>query len=293
MTTTQLGLVPFRGSLAIAQGSTTRGLLRSRRFVRVYPDVYVAAEVERTHAVLAAAATVLVPGAVISGVSALEVAGVPCALPGDRVEVTVPPGSRGVAVAGLRVRRRPLPEGTVFTDPFPRLHPTVAALDVAAERRPHVEAVVVLDQVVAHRRAGPAALEMFAEAYRGRGRRRLLAALADADFLAESPQETRLRLPLHACGLPAPVAQQRIRTRAGRRRRLDFAWPEVRFAVEYDGDHHLGRLPEDRTRLNELQELGWRVFYVTKDQLRDLPALIAAITRAYEACVAHRVASQG
>lgn len=293
MQTSTLGLVPFRGSAAIAGGLLTRGVLRSRRFVRVFPDVYVAAGVERTHAVLATAATVLLPGAVITGVSALEVAGVPCALPGDRVEVTVPPGSRGVAVPGLRVRRRPLDPAVVLDDPFPRLHPMVAALDVAAERRPHVEAVVVLDQVVAHRVASPAGLQMYVEAFRGRGRRRLLAAMADADFLAESPQETRLRLPLHACSLPPPAAQHRIRTRAGRRRRLDFAWPDVRFAVEYDGEHHLGRLPEDRARLNELQELGWRVFYVTKADMRDMPALIAAITRAYEACVAHRVAAEG
>ncbi|SDO98074.1 Transcriptional regulator, AbiEi antitoxin, Type IV TA system [Klenkia soli] len=295
MLTAQLGLHPFRGSTAVQEGLLTRGVLRSRRFKRLYPDVYVAAGVQVTHAVLAAAATVLLPGAVVSGVSALEVAGVPCALPGDRVEVTVPPGHRGVAVPGLRVRRRALPDGQVFADlrGFLRLHPAAAAVEVAAERRPHMEAVVVLDQVAHHRVAGPAALELFAGAFRGRGRQQLLAALADADFLAESPQETRLRLPLHASELPKPEAQHRIRTRGGRKRRLDFAWPDIRFAVEYDGEHHATRLPEDRARLNELQELGWRVFYVTRADMRDIPALVAAITRAYEACLAHRLASQG
>jgi hypothetical protein len=295
MHTRPLGSGPFRGSTAVRGGLLTRGLLRSVRYVRLLPDVYLLAGIEVDHAVRAHAATVLLPGAVISGVSALEVAGVPCALREDLVEVTLPPGARGVAVPGLRVRRRRSPPAWVVDDPrgFSRLHPAAAASDVAAERRPHVEAVVVLDQVVHHRVAGPAALQMYAETFRGRGRRQLLAALADADFLAESPQETRLRLPLHASGLPAPVAQHRICTKAGRRRRLDFAWPDIRFAVEYDGEHHATRLPEDRARLNELQELGWRVFYVTKADLRDIPALIAAITRAYEACAAHRVASQG
>ena len=63
--------------------------------------------------------------------------------------------------------------------------------------------------------------------------------------------------------------------------------------MEYDGEHHLQRLPEDRARLNELQELGCRVFYVTKAEMPDMTALIAAITRAHDACVPHRMASEG
>ena len=73
----------------------------------------------------------------------------------------------------------------------------------------------------------------------GRGRagatelRRLLDVLEGA-----APSESRLEVKvarlLRLSPLPAPVRQHRVRSQ-GRRYRLDFAWPELRLALECDG----------------------------------------------------------
>jgi very-short-patch-repair endonuclease len=62
--------------------------------------------------------------------------------------------------------------------------------------------------------------------------------VAAADGLAESQQETRLRLLLHGSKLPRPVAQFSVYDDVGFVARVDFAWPEQRVAVEYEGRWH-------------------------------------------------------
>jgi very-short-patch-repair endonuclease len=46
--------------------------------------------------------------------------------------------------------------------------------------------------------------------------------------------------------------------------RVDFAWPDLKLAVEYDGLWHAepGQFARDRRRLNLLREAGWRVVFV-------------------------------
>jgi very-short-patch-repair endonuclease len=116
----------------------------------------------------------------------------------------------------------------------------------------------------------------------GRGARCARRACALADGLAESPQETRLRLLIHRAGLPRPVAQYRIRVDGRFVARPDFAWPEHRLAVEYDGAWHgePGQFRRDRQRLNRLTAAGWRVLFVTAADLRDPARLIARIAQA-------------
>ena len=101
-----------------------------------------------------------------------------------------------------------------------------------------------------------------------------------ADGLAGSPQETRLRLLLHASRLPRPVAQYHVRDAVGREvARVDFAWPEQRVAVEYEGRWH-GRpqqVASDRARLNRLTAAGWRVVTVTAEDLRAPDRLVARV----------------
>ena len=66
-------------------------------------------------------------------------------------------------------------------------------------------------------------------------------------------------------GLPRPVQQHRVRI--GRRViRLDFAYPELQIAIEYDGwQAHRTRLTfdSDRARDNELEIRGWLVLRFT------------------------------
>jgi hypothetical protein len=103
--------------------------------------------------------------------------------------------------------------------------------------------------------------------------------VALADGLAGSPQETRLRLLIGRSGLPAPTAQFSVCDGPVFVARVDFAWPEHRVAVEYDGLWHAeeGQFAKDRRRLNRLLAAGWRVVFVTAADLRRPDVLIARI----------------
>ena len=65
---------------------------------------------------------------------------------------------------------------------------------------------------------------------------------------------------------------------------MDFAWPDLRLAVEYDGAWHAepGQLAKDRQRLNRLQAAGWTVVFVTAADLRDPVRLLATIRAALQ-----------
>jgi very-short-patch-repair endonuclease len=103
-----------------------------------------------------------------------------------------------------------------------------------------------------------------------------------ADGLAESPPETRLRLALARSSLPTPVAQFVVRDSGGRFARVDFAWPEHRVALEYEGawhgeGHQVGK---DRKRLNRLAAAGWLVVFVTAEDMRRPDELFARVAMA-------------
>ncbi|MGY1604610.1 DUF559 domain-containing protein [Geodermatophilus sp. SYSU D00815] len=107
--------------------------------------------------------------------------------------------------------------------------------------------------------------------------------MALADGLAESPQETRLRLLLHRSSLPRPVAQHVVRDAGGSVARVDFARPEARVAVEHEGRWHGQNVARDRRRLNRLTAAGWTVVLVTAEDLADPAPLIARIAAALAA----------
>ncbi|MGY1802561.1 DUF559 domain-containing protein [Blastococcus sp. SYSU D00922] len=269
----------FRGSSVVAAGTTTWGELRGPGFQRLFRDVYACADVVVSHRLRAvAAARLLVPGAVVSGWSALALWGLPPE-PDPDVELTVAPGSAVSRVTGIRVRRRALDAADVTVRGVPLTTVECAALDVAR----HIErddAVVLLDRLVDGRLTDLRRLRDAAADLAGAGCRRAREAVALADGLAGSPQETRLRLLLHRSGLPRPVAQHVVRDADGFVGRVDFAWPEQRVIVEYEGRWH-GDEPQqvakDRRRLNRLSAAGWTVVYVTAEDLRRPGALLARL----------------
>lgn len=124
-------------------------------------------------------------------------------------------------------------------------------------------AVVVADHALA---LGANAAAMFAILGKCRGFKGIATArfaVGFADGRSESPGESLTRFKLDLLNIPAPVAQFEVRTRLGLYR-LDFAWPELKLALEFDGDvKYLGRQPADRVILAErkreraLQEDGW------------------------------------
>jgi very-short-patch-repair endonuclease len=75
------------------------------------------------------------------------------------------------------------------------------------------------------------------------------------------------------------VAQHRIFDDAGFVARVDFADPDLKLAIEYDGLWHGERTAflADRSRLNRLTAAGWVVLHVTADDLRHPERLIALI----------------
>ncbi|MDP9392422.1 MAG: endonuclease domain-containing protein [Actinomycetota bacterium] len=158
-------------------------------------------------------------------------------------------------------------------------------MDTAIElirRGPVEDAVVALDRMVS---GGSVSLTSVREAAavlpRGRGSAQARKVADLADGLAESPQETRLRLLLQHAGLPTPVAQFRVFDSEGFVARVDLAYPNLRIAIEYDGLWHGERrgFLDDRRRLNRLSAAGWVVLHVTVDDLR-YPERLAALVRA-------------
>jgi very-short-patch-repair endonuclease len=86
--------------------------------------------------------------------------------------------------------------------------------------------------------------------------------------------EERFRVLAKRAGLPPPKAQYRFGPY-----RLDFAWPELKVAVETDGwaTHGPRRgFEDDRARDAALMARGWRVLRVTYRRLRREPTLVAA-----------------
>lgn len=123
--------------------------------------------------------------------------------------------------------------------------------------------VVVMDQVL---RLGVdrAVLEDYVRGMTGRrGVVNLRRALELGDPQSESMGETRTRFLLWSENISMPVSQFLVMTDRGPRR-LDFAWPDLKVALEFDGrTKYFGNVPTDEAILDErirerrLMEQGW------------------------------------
>jgi hypothetical protein len=275
----------FRGSEAIRAGTLTANQLRGPTWRRLYPDVYLHRDVPVTHLARVRAATLLLPASVVTGRSAATVWGVDLAAAEDDVEVTVPPGTHQRRVPGLVVRRAGVPD----RHRWHRLGVPVTTAGATAVRLagllPPVEAVVAVDRMIATGATDLAEVRDIVATAAGRGSARARTACARADGLAESPPETRVRLLLEESPLPRPVAQHTITVGGFFVARVDFAWPERKVALEYDGLWHAepGQFARDRRRLNRLREAGWTVVFATAEDLRRPHVLVARVARALSA----------
>lgn len=150
------------------------------------------------------------------------------------------------------------------------------------------ELVAAGDWIVAAKRAGASNVGALRDALRryegARGLERARHALALVRTGSESPRESLVRLLIVFRGLPEPTLQHEVFDAAGAFvARIDLSWPELRLAVEYDGEQHIDdpeQVARDELRLRALKDLGWEIIHVTKDDLRDggvrIVALIAA-----------------
>jgi hypothetical protein len=273
----------FVGSHAIGEGMLTRTQLRTRSYRRLVQGVYADPSLPFDHQLKArGVALLLPPGALISGHSAAAWYGAPFAAVTEPVTVLHDAEAQWRGPRGVRVVRTVLRPGDHGShDDVPLASALRTAWDVAA-LEPLATAVAALDAMVRAGHLTQAALAVLAE--HGSGRRgitRLRRAVPLVDPRAESPAESWVRVALALAGL-APVPQFEVHEGGRFIARVDFAWPEERLVVEYEGAYHFDgvQIVRDDARIAALQAAGWRVIRISAADLRDLEALVARVRAA-------------
>lgn len=116
------------------------------------------------------------------------------------------------------------------------------------------------------------------------GVRLLRSVLADwplGDGRADSELEVAFARLCKKAGLPDPQFQYEL-TLGGRRRRIDFAYPDKRIAIEIDGfgcrtDRNV--FQDERWRQNDLIATGWQVLRFTWGDVMNRPSYVASQIR--------------
>jgi hypothetical protein len=263
----------------------TRDQLRSGAWRRLRQDVYADATVPVDHRLMARGVSLVAPrSAALGGLSAAVLWGArDLATAEDPVEVVVPPGTRWSPGPGVVVRTARLDGDVVHDGRGLRWTARVRTAVDLIRRDCGDESVVLLDQLIEAEVVTLGAVRAAVEALpRCRGSRTARRTAVLADGRAQSPPETRLRLLLHRSSLPTPVAQYIVEADGRFVARVDFAWPDRRLALEYDGAWHgePGQLAKDRRRLNRLTAADWRVRFVTAADMYRPDALVDDIRRA-------------
>jgi very-short-patch-repair endonuclease len=283
-----LEFVPFRGTSAVADGLLTPAQLRSSAWVRLLNDVYIRRGIPLDHRAWCDAVALTLPaGAAIGGLSAAYLWGVDLVPPGAPVTVVAPRARSMRRTARVRIHYTTFGEDDVTT--FAGLPVTTSertAFDLG-RRASRSQALVAVDALL-HRKV--LRIEDLRSIARERlgwpGAAQLAEVLRLSEPLSESPMETRLRLQLLDAGLPTPQAQFEVRDGSRLIARVDLAWPDLRLAAEYEGDHHREQTQfrRDIARLNALRTAGWTVIRLTADDVLRRPApAIRLITTAMRA----------
>lgn len=97
-----------------------------------------------------------------------------------------------------------------------------------------------------------------------------------------SRPETRCRLTIVDAGLPEPSLNYDVYADGEKIACVDLAYPHLRIAIEYEGEHHLldpQQWARDIERYERLVAAGWHVIRVTKGELFDEPAKLVRRVR--------------
>ena len=226
-------------------------------------------------------------GAVTSHLAAARLWGIP-GFATAGVELSVPRGIRRTELQArvhestdldrCRTVRR---DGVPVTDPARTLldlgrYVGVGRLGRATEfmrREGHVDWPELIRSLAAHARRGR------------HGVRRLRTVIlrdAHRSEITDSDGELILLTLIREAGLPEPVLHHRITDDGRFVAEVDFAYPELKIAIEYDGSVHLQEDVRDRDlpRQNHLILLGWTVLRFSYRRLRDHPDAVVAEIRA-------------
>ncbi len=274
--------MPFVARDAIRAGLLTRDQLRSPAWRRILRGVYADVDLPVDHGLkIRAAALVVPPDAAITGVSAAWLWGARLATAKDPVDV-VRSGQRLGLAKEIQVRTSPIPPTDISdVDGVKVTTPLRTAWELAL-RLNLTEAVTYCDAMARRGLIAPTSLAMYVRDHAGEHGCRIAGRVFSmVDGRSESPQESRLRVHMARADLPPPVPQYEIRVDGEFVARVDFAWPDLKVAVEYDGVWHAdtGQLVRDRERLNRLQAAGWYVHHVTFRDMHDVEHTIEKIRR--------------
>ena len=278
-----LGDKPFVGGEALSNGWVRKHELRSR-YRAVFPDVYIATNIDLTMLQRARAAWLWSHRhGVISGLTAAALHGSKWIDAVEPIELIWPNArpARGLQTHNMRLLKAEyrqlngLPVTTVQRTAFDigrrgRLGQVVARLDALGN---------------ATRFAARDVMRIATNHPGVRGLRLLRTALDLFDPGAQSPRETWLRFLLIREGFSPPRTQIPVLSPDGLRRYyLDMGWEDIKLAVEYDGDQHRVdpvRFAYDVRRLEDLHELGWTNIRVTRRH--SATDVIQRVRRAWDA----------
>lgn len=290
---------PFRVRDALAEG-ISRDVLRGARFRQPFKGVRVPAHLPDDLETRCRAGALLPDDAAFSHATATILLGLPLALgetrllggaadrgrqppstawtdrdPGLSLHVTVPvrePREAGPRLAGMVTHvtklgpseTRLLPDGLRITTPARTWLDRAATLSV-------VELVALGDAMLRRDLLTADDLPRAVGEWAGRPgvalSRRAVGLVAQG---VDSPMETRLRLLLVLAGLPCPVINQDVVAHGAWIARPDLSYPELKIAIEYDGDHHRvsrRQWQSDIGRRRMLEDEGWIVLVVTADDV--------------------------
>ena len=269
----QYGLITREQAIrAGASRSTIECRLRAGNWDLIRPAVYAIAGAPATweQAVLAACLAGG-PVAFASHGTALRLWGLSDKVDRDVIHLISPPGRR-IRLDGITAHRTKLLSPVDLRPSSGIPCTTVARAIVEVSGRLGAKATgKLLDEAIRRRRDELEAVRACAARLAGPGRRRLdivrgvLALRLPGYDPGDSDLEVRALRALHKAGLDAPVQQHPVMA-AGRRRRIDLAYPDRMIAIELDGwDAHGVRsaFDDDRARGNELTILGWHVIHFT------------------------------
>lgn len=216
--------------------------------------------------------------------------------PSEPLDILVPPDAAPPRTRGAHGRRLSAQRaGSQILSGVPVVDP-VAAFFTCAHELTVGEATQVIDALISSADTYPGLAFVRPATTLGEIRSRMLAwgrfpgcgtvraALPLAREGVESPKETETRLLLVASGLPEPVVQFEVREDGRLIARVDLAYPELRIAIEYEGDGHRTDRRQwriDIRRQRELEARGWIVIRLTEADLgTGSDALIASVRQA-------------
>lgn len=198
----------------------------------------------------------------------------------SRLDVSVPHGMPRPRSRGVRGSERGPTTPTTTLRGLPVLSPAATWVSLApALGIPDLVAAGDFVIGVMHRDR-LASAEDLADAVvpRSPGTARLRAAWRLLRERSLSRPESLLRVLLLAGGVPEPELNHPL---AGAGVLIDLAWPEVRFGIEYQGDHHRdpAQFGADIRRQERVHDAGWLLMGVTRYDLFDRPRELLARTR--------------